>query len=279
MTTEKQRQANRANALKSTGPVSPAGKLKVSANRISHGILSTRFLLKEECPEEYDELLQQLFRQLTPVGALEQGLVEKIAMAFWRLRRLARAESGAIELAASPKRLKKEVEMGLARSGARGPELSEDDLREITPEENEQLQWCRAVLGESDSAHGATLDTLKQQAPLIFAQLQEDAGSLGVELYCKQEVGLKEFIAELVGWCKDEVFRLEKRQASYPLVAAKMESARDFLSIAWEKSDLFHRYHSALDNQLYKAMKALREAQEWRMNHIEVTLSPASGES
>ena len=32
---------------------------------------------------------------------------------------------------------------------------------------------------------------------------------------------------------------------------------------------LFTRYQTTLDNQIYKALRALREAQEWRLKTIE----------
>ena len=37
--------------------------------------------------EEFDNLLADLTAPLNPVGTLEEMLVEKIALAFWRLRR------------------------------------------------------------------------------------------------------------------------------------------------------------------------------------------------
>lgn len=44
MTTEKQIAANKANAQKSTGPKTDAGKQVVAMNAISHGILSRRHI-------------------------------------------------------------------------------------------------------------------------------------------------------------------------------------------------------------------------------------------
>ena len=32
---------------------------------------------------------------------------------------------------------------------------------------------------------------------------------------------------------------------------------------------LLNRYHTALDNQLYRALKALRETQQWRLSTLE----------
>jgi len=41
-----------------------------------------------------------------------------------------------------------------------------------------------------------------------------------------------------------------------------------------EALEVFSRYQTTLDNQLYKALRALREAQEWRLKTLEA--SPGS---
>jgi hypothetical protein len=40
------------------------------------------------------------------------------------------------------------------------------------------------------------------------------------------------------------------------------------------KTDLLARYQTALDNDLYKALKALREAQAWRQAKARITATP-----
>ena len=44
MTSEKKAEANRRNALKSTGPKTPEGKAAVSLNALRHGLLSQEIL-------------------------------------------------------------------------------------------------------------------------------------------------------------------------------------------------------------------------------------------
>ena len=48
MTSEKQAEANRRNALNSTGPKTPEGKAAVSHNALRHGLLSRDILLPGE---------------------------------------------------------------------------------------------------------------------------------------------------------------------------------------------------------------------------------------
>ncbi len=100
MTTEKQVEANKQNALVSTGPVTAEGKALVSQNAIKHGIFARDLIITsgdgKEDQQEYAELLDGLIVSLNPKGQMECVLVEKIAVDFWRLRRVLRFESGSI---------------------------------------------------------------------------------------------------------------------------------------------------------------------------------------
>lgn len=100
MTTKKQIQANQENALLSTGAVTQEGKNAISRNAIKHGIFAKDLIVKSELgqenEEEYLELVYELVESLSPQGKLENLLVEKIAIDFWRLRRVIRFETGSI---------------------------------------------------------------------------------------------------------------------------------------------------------------------------------------
>jgi len=100
MTTKKQLEANKQNALMSTGPVSPEGKALVSQNAVKHGIFAQDLIITsgdgKEDQQEYNELLDGLIVSLTPSGQMECLLVEKIAADYWRLRRVLRFETGSI---------------------------------------------------------------------------------------------------------------------------------------------------------------------------------------
>ena len=94
MTSEKKAEANRRNALKSTGPKTPEGKAAVRLNALKHGLLSQEILLPGEDEEALRELGHNLRTELQPVGELENLLVDRIISAYWRLRRLGRVEAG-----------------------------------------------------------------------------------------------------------------------------------------------------------------------------------------
>ncbi len=94
MTSDKQTQANRRNALNSTGPTTPEGKAAASQNALTHGLLSREVLLPGEDEATLVELSGRLRDELRPTGELEGLLVERVIAAAWRLRRLGRVEAG-----------------------------------------------------------------------------------------------------------------------------------------------------------------------------------------
>ncbi len=94
MTSLKKIQANRRNALKSTGPKTPERKDTARLNALKHGLLSQEVLLPREDEAALKELGERLRAELQPVGELEGQLVERIVATQWRLRRLNRVEAG-----------------------------------------------------------------------------------------------------------------------------------------------------------------------------------------
>lgn len=74
------------------GPRTAQGKQKSKRNALKHGIFSKVVLLNGEPRAEFDSLLSGLRTDLKPEGTLEELLVDKVAVLFWRLRRLIIAE-------------------------------------------------------------------------------------------------------------------------------------------------------------------------------------------
>ena len=100
MTSEKQLLANQLNSQLSTGPKTSQGKETIATNAIKHGIFTKDLLLSstigKESEAEYLEMLRNLLDCLSPQNQMESLLVEKIAIDFWRLRRVIRFETGSI---------------------------------------------------------------------------------------------------------------------------------------------------------------------------------------
>jgi hypothetical protein len=103
----KKLEANRRNAQLSTGPRTEQGKSWSRLNSTTHGILASALLITEgegaEDLAEFDELLGNLYQALEPVGALEEMLVEKIAVHWWKQRRALQCEAGLIRRAFASK--------------------------------------------------------------------------------------------------------------------------------------------------------------------------------
>jgi hypothetical protein len=91
MTSQKQIEANRRNAQKSTGPKTEEGKAVSRLNARKHGIFASA--LTDEDQEELAGLHEELAAWIKPVGPIEAMLVEKLAHTYLRLQRCARAES------------------------------------------------------------------------------------------------------------------------------------------------------------------------------------------
>ncbi|MFN0165034.1 MAG: hypothetical protein ACKV22_01275 [Bryobacteraceae bacterium] len=97
MSSPAQFQANRANALKSTGPRSPEGKAASARNPLKHGLRSREVVLKGvESVDEFEQLRDSFYLQFSPVGSVETSLVDRMVAAEWRLRRIRRLESSTL---------------------------------------------------------------------------------------------------------------------------------------------------------------------------------------
>ena len=70
MSTEKQIEANRRNAEKSTGPRTPDGKARASQNSLKHGLTAEQVVLPSEDTEVFDHHAESLRRHLDPQGPL-----------------------------------------------------------------------------------------------------------------------------------------------------------------------------------------------------------------
>lgn len=256
--------ANRTNASKSTGPQTLEGKAVASRNALRHGLRSNQLLLDGEDPEEFAQLQADLLEALAPVGAVELSLAERIVIAIWRQRRLARAETAALSL----ERRDNEILDGLRRLHDYG-ERDEITATCLEPFDAELVTWCRAVLDEVDALEDFTLGELEKTAPHAWGQLkgEADEDSEMPEAYLSgSENGLADFLADLCSWCRRQLDAAEKRPRLLELVQQLRERG---LVLPAVQLDVMARYQTTLDNQLYKALRTYREAQEWRLHTLE----------
>jgi hypothetical protein len=88
MTTPFQGQSNRANARRSTGPRTAAGKARSSQNALKHGLRAAPVLLPGESAADWREHREGVLISLGVKGTLETELADRVALALWRLRRV-----------------------------------------------------------------------------------------------------------------------------------------------------------------------------------------------
>jgi hypothetical protein len=93
MTSERQKDANQANALRSTGPKTQEGKAAVRFNAFRHGLLARDVVLPGEDADAFEDLWNQVRADRSPVGPIEEFFVDRVVNAMWRLQRLERAET------------------------------------------------------------------------------------------------------------------------------------------------------------------------------------------
>ena len=98
MPSQRQIDANRRNAQFSTGPRTPEGRAAVGLNALRHGLTAQTTVLPNENPDEFQELLDAFLAEYQPAGPTETLLVEQMAIASWRLRRMRALETGLFAL-------------------------------------------------------------------------------------------------------------------------------------------------------------------------------------
>ena len=94
MTSYKQIEANRRNALKSTGPKTDAGKQVSRRNAVRHGLTAETVLSALEDAEDYQAFEASITADYDAQSAVERELVLRLAGLLWRLRRATMMETG-----------------------------------------------------------------------------------------------------------------------------------------------------------------------------------------
>ena len=100
MTSFRQIEANRRNALKSTGPKTEAGKQASRCNAVRHGVTAETVISALEDAEDYKAFEATIIADYDAQSAVERELVLRLASLLWRLRRATTIETGLFEIQA-----------------------------------------------------------------------------------------------------------------------------------------------------------------------------------
>ena len=98
MISDKQLDANRANAQKSTGPQTDEGKQRSRFNASRHGLTGQILLLTPEQQPIYDRLKNGLIEEFAPATEHERQLVAEYATNLWHRQRAGNLEEGIFAL-------------------------------------------------------------------------------------------------------------------------------------------------------------------------------------
>jgi len=101
MSSLRQIEANRRNALKSTGPTTAEGKQRSRGNAIRHGLTAETVIAAFEDAEDYEAFQISVASDYDAETAVERELVLRLASVLWRLRRSTLIETALFEFAAS----------------------------------------------------------------------------------------------------------------------------------------------------------------------------------
>ena len=145
--------------------------------------------------------------------------------------------------------------------------LKEDDIKEY---DQEQYQWCQLVIQEYEKNEMEKLTdfkTLKKEAPLIYRQLLEEAETdqQTITEYLNEWEQPLDYFVDLIKHCRAQIQIAEQRPLILEL-AALVQSKNAILQ--GELRDKLSKYQVMLDNELYKAIKAFRETQVWRLETL-----------
>jgi hypothetical protein len=95
MISERQLDANRRNAAKSRGPITPEGRAAVRHNALKHGFTAAEIILPTvESEADFEQFRQAIEDKCQPVGPIEEVLVEDMVISRWRLSRIRKMEPG-----------------------------------------------------------------------------------------------------------------------------------------------------------------------------------------
>ena len=99
MTSLRKIEANRRNALKSTGPITPEGKERSRCNAVRHGLTAETVIAVLESSADYQAFEAAVISDYSAETAVERELVLRLASVLWRLRRATAMETAIFDSA------------------------------------------------------------------------------------------------------------------------------------------------------------------------------------
>jgi hypothetical protein len=218
MTSYRQIEANRRNALKSTGPRTDAGKEVSRRNAVRHGLTAETVIGALEDAEDYKAFEAAITADYDAQSAVERELVLRLASVLWRLRRATTMETGLFEIQAEHLRdrrqnqqmlpTSREVIHALFDQGSPGDQpfskaaLDRDTHRMMSPNDSVELARCFLRLANLPNF---ALDRLSRYEATLWHQ----AGRI---LYALEALARRKPQERRPGWRRTKSHILQPRQ-------------------------------------------------------------------
>ncbi len=276
-TSRTQKEANRKNGKKG-GVKTPQGKEVSKYNARTHGLLSKEVVIKSgafsESQEDFDALYENLRAALNAEGGAEEHLVEKMAVSYWRQRRLHRFENAVIRqqidlIERDSRATTDELNRKIDRKIQIARELEENITRLSKAQAEGVTSWEEIYKMGLDSFIDCVAWRLDQKGEEELSNVKNE-----------EEVGV--LIKEKLGWddnrileelikiktdafkeCQNEIKSLEQQKQDH---IHRVETLRDQAIIpAPEQMDRILRYGSALERQIYRDSDILVKFQAIRI--------------
>jgi hypothetical protein len=100
MTSQRQIEANRRNASRSTGPRTSDGKRQSRRNALRHGLTAETVIASLEDAEDYEAFQAAIVSDYDAESAVEREMMLRLASILWRLRRATGIETALFTFAA-----------------------------------------------------------------------------------------------------------------------------------------------------------------------------------
>jgi len=292
MATNKQIEANKNNARLSTGARTAEGKAIISKNSVKHGIFTKDLIISggdgKEIEKDYNELLANLIENLNPQGQFESLLVEKIAVDFWRLKRVLRFETGSIR-----RFLDNVVAKFFEKTDWHGEKLNTPDLEldkeiiertEIIDWNNRYIQCLKkgAVDFEKSTWVGSGLESDIKEDLHFIIDMNKDSILSGEELvrFEENEIDFEEMkeILKRTGFVKVRIsntimerLKEQNSECEQRIDALKQQKLKNNDAIEVEKlvsnlppidnSEKIIRYEKALQKSIFQNLVVLKKLQ------------------
>jgi hypothetical protein len=165
MTSLRQIQANRRNALASTGPTTPAGKDRSRRNAIRHGLSAETVITAVEDIEDYCAFEASVISDYDATTAVERELVLRLASLLWRLRRATSIETGLLQIHAERSRESDRTSQSLSADGV--------SLETTVSSQRYPKQEIVESFLHLANAEGTTLESLNRYESALWRQLRQ----------------------------------------------------------------------------------------------------------